>query len=65
MLLFVLGLIAFSWPLVASSPAWSLSQLLGYLFTSWVIAVVLMYLVSRSASQQMSDSARPPPGESH
>ncbi|MEH6625444.1 MAG: hypothetical protein V7739_03290 [Motiliproteus sp.] len=58
MLLFVLGLLVITWPIVAQSSPWSLGSLLGYLFSIWACVVVLLFLISRvryQGSEQESD----------
>ncbi len=58
-LLFVLSLVVISWPIVAQSTPWSLSNLLGYLFGIWALGVFMLYLISRAShrpSEQDTDS---------
>jgi hypothetical protein len=47
-LIFVIGTLAISWPMLAAPGQWTLSDLFGFLFLAWVTLVAVLYLVGRS-----------------
>ncbi|OMH39482.1 hypothetical protein [Motiliproteus sp. MSK22-1] len=57
-LLFLFGLVVVSWPLVAQSPPWSLSQLIHFLFLCWVGAIVALFAISRSNARTQKPSPK-------
>ena len=55
-LLFLFGLVVVSWPLVAQSSPWRLSQLLQFLFLCWVGVIAVLFIISRSSQNQKPPS---------
>lgn len=50
-LLFLISLVLFSWPVVSYSDVERLKVMFVYLFVAWAVVVGLLFLVSRSLSE--------------
>ncbi len=46
-LLLTLGVIASLWPGLVDPDAWNLAHLLGYMFTLWLLLILLLFRISR------------------
>jgi hypothetical protein len=62
LLLFVLCMVLFGWPVVTFSDMRRLEVMFVYLFVVWALVIVVLFLVSRSL-ESADDSDKSPNGE--